>query len=252
MPSALALAVAVFAVVMLAATLGGYLRTRLPGHHLETDTKDTVKTGVGLLATLSSLLLGLTLSSAKESFDTLSEQLQTTSVKVALLDEKLRLLGPAAAPLRERLRQEVGRRADQLRDGQAPGMASPASGEASTTMVRFQHALASLAPATEQDRATLAAAHGLADDLERIGFLSRTHTGSPVILPLLVLIVFWFGVITLGLNLFAPRNGTIRTLNVLCAVSVAGAIFLILEMDHPFGGIIRLSPEPLQEAVAQR
>jgi hypothetical protein len=249
MPHALSVAVAVFVIVMLSAMLGGYLRTRLPGHHLESDTKDMVKAGVGLLATLASLLLGLIISSAKNSFDTLSEHLEASSVKVALLDEKLGQLGPAAAPLRERLRQEIGVRIARLREGRPPADSPTQSKGPATAMSELQRAIAALAPASEQERRAQSAAIGLVDDLERIGFMARTRSGSAVIGPLLVLITFWFGVISLGLNLFAPRNGTIRTLNVLCALSVAGAVFLILEMDQPFGGVIRLSPEPLQAAI---
>jgi len=63
------------------------------------------------------------------------------------------------------------------------------------------------------------------------------------------LLVFWFTVISAGLNLFAERNATTVTFNVLCALSIGGAIFLILEMDQAFGGLIQISDAPLRAAV---
>ena len=65
------------------------------------------------------------------------------------------------------------------------------------------------------------------------------------------MLVFWFTIITAGLNLFAPRNGTTLAFNVLCALSIASAIFLILEMDQSFGGMIHVSDAPLRAALAQ-
>ena len=73
--------------------------------------------------------------------------------------------------------------------------------------------------------------------------------GSSVPLPFLVVVVFWLTIIFGSFGLFAPRNGTVVAVLFLCALSVAGSIFLILEMDQPFGGVIRLSPEPLQAAI---
>lgn len=75
--------------------------------------------------------------------------------------------------------------------------------------------------------------------------------GSSVTMPLLVLLVAWMVVIAAAINVFAPRNGTIAAFNVLCALSSASAIVLILEMDQPFGGFFRVSDAPMRAALAQ-
>ena len=52
-------------------------------------------------------------------------------------------------------------------------------------------------------------------------------------------------------GLFAPRNATVIAVLLVCAFSVAGAMFLILEMDSPFGGLVRISPEPIRYAYSR-
>jgi hypothetical protein len=70
-------------------------------------------------------------------------------------------------------------------------------------------------------------------------------------MPFLVLLIFWVTVIFLSFGLFAPRNATVIVTLFLCALSLSGAIFLILELDHPFGGLVSISSAPLRSAISQ-
>mgnify|MGYP007130731402 CR=1 FL=1 len=54
-----------------------------------------------------------------------------------------------------------------------------------------------------------------------------------------------------SLGLFAPRNATVYAVLLVCALSVSTAIFLILEMDQPYDGLLRISSGPLVNAVAE-
>src|SRR6185295_14469015 len=98
-------------------------------------------------------------------------------------------------------------------------------------------------------RTAIARALQASDELAQVRALVIAHTGSGIIMPLLVVLVFWFTIITAGLNLFAPRNGTTLVFNILCALSSAS--FLVLEMDQSFGGMIHVSDAPLRAALAQ-
>jgi len=102
----------------------------------------------------------------------------------------------------------------------------------------------------DAQRAAIAKALQAADELAQVRALVVTQRGSAIIVPLLVLLVFWFTVITTGLSLFAPRNRTTLVFSIVCAVSIASAIFLILEMDQAFGGVISVSDAPLRAALA--
>jgi hypothetical protein len=66
-----------------------------------------------------------------------------------------------------------------------------------------------------------------------------------------VILVFWLTLNFFSLGLFAPRNATVITTLCLCALAVAGAIFLILELYRPFGGLIQIPSATLRNALAQ-
>ena len=68
--------------------------------------------------------------------------------------------------------------------------------------------------------------------------------------PLLAVLVFWLTIVFASFGLFAPPNATVIVTLFLCALSVSGAIFLILEMYTPFEGLIQISSAPLRDALA--
>jgi hypothetical protein len=248
--SPIVISIAVALVILCGGFAGHALRERLPGHHLEGDSKDIVKAGIGLLSTLAALVLGLIIGAAKASFDAQAADVQSAAAKLAILDRTLAELGPAGGPLRAELSAGVSTRVSEIWGSGAPpqgfaGIAGRASG-----IDRFRAALAQLAPVDARQQQVLAQASQLLDELMQIRFLAIGHGNSPITLPLLTLLTFWFAVIALGLNLFAPRNATILAVNIVCAVSVGGAIFLILEMEHPFGGVITLSDTPLRATIS--
>lgn len=242
----------VFAATMLAgAGLGTFARSRLPGHHLDSDTKDLVKVGVAFLATLAALVLGLIVASAKTSFETKTSEVQQAAGKVLQLDSTLRRLGPSAVPARAMLRTLVAARVAQFGTVIADEKSIPAFINAATGMEGLRETLHRIDPADERQRADLAKALRITDDVEEIMSLAVAQSGSSITTPLLVVLMLWFAVITAGWNLFAPPNGTTLAVNVMCAISVASAIFLILEMDRPFGSVIRISDHPLRAVLSQ-
>lgn len=242
----------VFAVTMLAgAGLGSFARSRLPGHHLDGDTKDLVKVGVAFLATLAALVLGLIVASAKSSFETKTAEVQQAAGKVLQLDSTLRRIGADAEPARAILRTLVAARVAQFRTVIPDEKSIPAFINAANGMEGLRDSIQRIEPRGERQRAEVAKALHITDEVEEIMSLAVAQSGSSITTPLLVVLMFWFAVITAGWNLFAPPNGTTLAVNILCAMSVASAIFLILEMDRPFGSVIRVSDHPLRAVMSQ-
>jgi hypothetical protein len=100
----------VIALVSVACIFGGtlvglILRKLLPADHLSTESKDAVKVGAGMISMMSALVLGLLVSSAKQSFDSTNAALVQGGAKVILLDRLLASYGPEAKELREQLQQ---------------------------------------------------------------------------------------------------------------------------------------------------
>ena len=106
-------------------------------------------------------------------------------------------------------------------------------------------------PRDDTQRALKTQAASLAVDLAQLRTLLLAQSVSSISKPLLIMVVSWLVVIFLSFSLLAPPNATANLALMVAALSVAGAIFLILELDHPFGGLIRISSEPMQNALKQ-
>src|SRR5713226_6343005 len=103
--SSLATSGIIFGCVFGGALVGMFLRAVLPERHLSPETKDVVKLGMGLIATMAALVLSLLIASAKSSFDTQRSELAQLSANIILLDRVLAVYGPETQDARELLRR---------------------------------------------------------------------------------------------------------------------------------------------------
>ena len=206
--TAFAVAVLVVAVVLACGEVGARLRAHGAGASLDDDARAMITLGVELLATLASVVLALLLGSAKGDFDARAMEVRDAAVKLAMLDDDLRVLGGAGAGLREELRAIVASHTDAVWRGDAATATASGSGSplAIARIGAFQRDLQVASVATDTQRHAQAHAASLLDDLRRVGFLARVHEGSTVIFPLLALIVFWFGLIAAGDSTCSPRE----------------------------------------------
>ncbi len=95
----------IFGCVFGGALLGMLLRKLLPEHHLDADSRSVVNLGMALIATMSALVLGLLIASAKSSFDAQRGEFTQMSANVILLDRILARYGPETKEAREVLRR---------------------------------------------------------------------------------------------------------------------------------------------------
>jgi hypothetical protein len=245
--SALALGAVVFACVFGGALVGMFLRRMLPEHHFSSDSRDVVRLGMGLIATMAALLLSLLVASAKSSYDAERSELTQMSAKVLFLDRALANYGPEAQGDREMLRQAAEHAIARIwpPDGSQAQLDPSASG-AEALYKRIQQ----LQPRDDSQRSLKAMALGAATDLSQMRWLLLEQAGSSISTPFLVVVVFWLTLIFVSFGLFAPSNATVIATLLLSALSVAGAIFLLLELDQPFHGLIQISSAPMRQALA--
>jgi len=246
------IAIIVFTCTFGGALLGMRLRRTLPGHHFDADSKDTVKVGIGLIATMTALLLGLVTASAKSSFDAADSAVKKTAIDVLTLDRLLARYGSETGDIRKGLQRAIGARTDQIwpqGDSKRADLDPIRSGAASQAEV-LPDAIRALKPRDDSQRALHSRAMDLAEQLlqERWLVLAGTETSIPV--PFLVILVFWLTLTFASFGLFAPGNAMVLWVLFLCALSVGGAVFLILEMDTPFEGLLRISADPWRYALA--
>jgi hypothetical protein len=237
------IAAVLFACLVGAALLGRRVRRYVPEDHLTADSRDAVKLAMGLVATMTALVLGLLVSSAKEGYDTKRSVVIQMAAKVAFLDRVLVLYGPETAEARSDLRVAV---ADAIRRiwptdkiGSAQLVPNQQVGDA--VYVTIQR----LSPHDDAQRALKAQLATLLVELGELRSLLVAQSIPSISAPMLIILVSWLVVIFFGFSLVAPPNATTTLALVASAFSVAGAIFLILELDHPFGGLIHIPSEPL-------
>lgn len=243
-PSAISLIV--FACVFGGSLLGMALRKALPEQHLTPETRNVVTLGMGMVATMAALVLGLMVASAQGVYQQQRDELMDVSSKILVLDHLLAHYGPETKDTRDLLRNTVARAIDRFwPEGHAEQSAPPAGAEAVYTRIL------ELVPKDDAQRTLKDQALNTALDLLRTRWLVQEQETASVSKPLLIVVVFWLTIIFLSFGLFAPSNGLVISSLFVCSLSVSGAIFLVLELYRPFEGLVQLSSAPMRNALAQ-
>jgi len=240
----------VFACVFGGALLGVYLESALPKDQLGDDSKDAVKLGMGLVATMSALVLGLLVATAKSTYDDQKHGLDQISANLILLDSALTQYGPEAQVARLQLHHLVTVAVKRI----WPEDASQEATVAPATMAEGKnlHSLIlGLAPGNDRQRGLQSMALQISVELGKVRWLLvAQEEGSPIPAPFIVILIFWLAVLFVSFGLFAPPNATVVATLFLSALSVSGAVFLIMELAQPFDGLMRISSAPLRTALA--
>jgi len=224
-----------------------WLRRVLPPEHLNAESKDAIKAGMGLVATMSALVLGLLVASAKSFYDTQSAELNQLSANVVFLDLILAHYGPETREARDLLHGAVASVIDQMwsKDPtQAQLIPRSFQGEAMYNKIQ------QLSPKNETQHSLMNQASNTATAIAQSRWLMYEQASTGVSVPLLVVMVFWLSVIFISFGLFARPNPAVVSAFFISALAVTGAILLILNMYTPYKGIIQISSAPLRAALA--
>jgi hypothetical protein len=229
--------------------LGIGLQRLLPGHHLSKDTQDVVKLSAGTIATLTALVLGLLVSSAKSSFDTINTAIVQGSTKIIVLDRALVSYGPEASASRQQLRQSLAASIDAAWPREKTGVSTLSVIERSNGMELVRDRLRDLKPETDAQRQVVAQAQQIVGDLSHMHWFLIEQAQNQLPLSLLVILVFWLALLFVSFGLFSPSHVTAITVLFVGACAVSAAIFLVLELNQPFDGLVKVSKGPLWTAL---
>src|SRR5215471_8441893 len=190
-----------------AVLVGMRLRRLLPEHHLTGDTRDAVKLAMGLVATMSALLLGLLVSSAKGTYDVERTQVIQMAGKLAFLKRVLGAYGPEAAEARALLRTSVEAAVRQIwpKENRLPAQSVQ---DGQTAGVALYGAIQRLSPRDDTQRSLKTHAADLAIDIGQLRSLLTAQSVASISKPLLVVLVCWLMAILLSFSLLAPPNAT--------------------------------------------
>jgi hypothetical protein len=239
-----------FVAIMAAAAFAGMaVRGRLPEHHTADSSRDAVLRSVGLVVTLSAVVLGFLVGSAKAYFGAVEQQLTEIAADSAMLDRLLSRYGPETVPARHLLRQSISMAVGIVWGGHIPSLPQSGPGSALQASEKLADAVEAL-PGGDPHRAYLRgqALSRLADVQHASFMLSRIAQARPQAATLAV-VVSWLAIIFFGFGLVSPPTGTARASMILAAVAAAGALFLIIEMYSPVSGLLRIPPSILEDAL---
>jgi hypothetical protein len=245
--SSFAISLIVFLFIFGGALLGFVLHTVLPERHLGPESRQVVTLGMGVIGTMSALVLGLLVASAKGTYDAQNNELMDASSKIIFLDDILADYGPEAKEARNVLRSTVEEAINRIWPQERKQHARI---EGQRSIERFFLEIQQLTPQDDVQRTIKAQAMTTAISLMQTRSLAVAQQGISTSMPLLVMLVFWLTINFISLGLFAPRNGTVIATLFLCALAVSGAILLILELSTPLSGLFHLSSTPLRLALA--
>jgi hypothetical protein len=208
-----------------------------------------VRLGIGMLSVLTSLVLGLLTASAKNAWDATDHAVRGYAADLILLDETLRDYGNAASVPRATLLDYTRHMTADIwpPDGsRAPSIEDRRTGQ---ILEHLREQIRALVPSDAPAKWLQDQALATHISLVRQRWQMIEHQGPAVRPVVLVILVSWIILIFASFGFNAPRNATVIGAFFVCALAIGGSVFLILEMDTPFKGILRISPEPMQTAI---
>lgn len=243
------IAVLVFLCVFASALSGLYVRVRLPEHHLGDESVSVVKLATGLIATLAALVLGLLISSAKTIYDTTAGELLHNAAMVIQLDRDLARYGPQTQSIRASLKSHYTQAVDVLESGDPAALSRLDNPQAIARSEALQATIQALAPSNETQLNAKAQSLQIVDQVFAARSLILLQAQGSIPVPLLMVMVAWLSIIFGCFGLFTKANGTVIVALFMCALSVAGAVFMIEELSRPLDGLVRVSVAPMRDTV---
>jgi hypothetical protein len=241
----------VFGCVFGGALGGMFLRGMLPEHHLNADSKDAIKVSTAMVATLAALVIGLLTASAKSSFDGKNTEMTQMVADIILLDRTLAEYGPETGEIRTQIRQVIATRLQAIWPDEGTEKVDPGAIGRGSGFEIIQRRLLDLAPQNDAQRWLKSTGLQITGQMAQTRWLAFQQTGSSIQWPFLAVLVFWLALIFASFGLFAPRNGSVIAALFACALSVSGALYLIIQMDQPYRGLIKISSAPVRAALNQ-
>jgi hypothetical protein len=239
----------IWATVFSGAVLGMLLGRCLPSHHMSSETKNAISVSMAVLGTMTALVISLLISSAHSSYVARSGAVSELSGDIIRLDGLLRRYGPEAEPARQALQRYTAIKVGDLTPQGRHGVLAADSPASLDALNRLQDLILALKPADSRQHWLTDQSMQLVGDMGGTRWLMISQDQSSVPLPFLFMIVLWSTILFASFGLFAPRNVTAVVAFFLCSFAVSAALKVMLDMDTPFGGSVRMSGFPLRISI---
>ncbi len=247
--SSIWIALAVGALTFGAGMLGLYLQKRLPQQHMSGGSRDMILAVIGLVTLLLALVLGTLVGNTYAFFATQISELQTFASRALLFDQALQEYGPEAKPARDQFKQALTESYQVFWRG---ADLDPTKLKVTGPLARFETMISnlkSLNPSTEGQKEALASAKVNLALMEQTRLLMSLQLASPIAWSLVIVVIAWAAFLFCGFGVLSGTNPTTIGVLVLGAISVASAMYLILDLSQPYSGNFRVSPAALEQTL---
>jgi hypothetical protein len=232
--------------------LGSWIASRLPEQHRVYEAQKAAQFGISMMATLAALVLGFMVTSARATFDRANDDIVGVSTSILLVDRALSGYGPEASPIRNDLRDFIARATARVTpDGEMKEIAFRLPHTSLSLLTRLQSSILALRPGTRTQQWFQYRALQVTTELSRERILTSEHERSSEPMALLIVVTAWIVLIFIGMGAFAMHNGSVRIVMFCAALAFAGSIFLVMELESPYTGMLRVSGEPLLQAAQE-
>src|SRR5437764_3778087 len=236
-----------FAAIFGGALIGLFVRSRLPGHHLSSETQSVVTVSVAVIGTLAALVLGLMISAANSSFSKRSDEVRELSLQVIRVERNLRRYGPEADDARMKLRAWASIKLEQL--SPVKGQAPPSPQKGIETLESVQDTLLAMTPSDERQKYLHTLCLTLSSNLIYERWSLEQHAGHSIPAPFLILLIFWLAIVFASFGLFAPANATTIVALLLCSVAGRGDICTTDALDNRNSCLVEITIDSMQKTV---
>jgi hypothetical protein len=253
----------VFLILLVSAAAGLFVRPLLAERHRAIETVELVRLVVTMLFTFAALVLGLLTTSVKASFDAVSNHFRGYAIDIIDLGRVLNEYGPEAEPARLLLRRYTALAIASTWSDEPPppGVEVPADlrhpgpqgGLESRKLGDLLDSIEVLIRHFNREDAmhqTLAAdCLGQYRRLIQDRWILIEDAHNAIGLPFFIVMTFWLVMVFACFGLSAPRNLLVCTVITLGAMSIASAVYVILDFDTPFTGGLTIPSQPMRDAL---
>lgn len=245
--------------------LGVFVRPFLSERHRSAETTDLIRLVVTMLVTFAALVLGLLTTSVKASFDSVDDDLRSFAINIIQLDRSLRQYGSETDRARAVLRSYTAAAiaSTWTTEPKPPGnyypsrVSPPPSADSieSTSLgdmlTRLEVDLRRLEPQDPMHRRLALVILNQFERLTRMRWRLIEEAHSSISMPFYIVLTLWLVIVFASFGLSAPRNILSYITILLGALSIASVIYVILDLDTPFTGILMVSSQPMRDALAE-
>ena len=240
-----------FVSILIGAAIGMFLKRLLPAELLEGGSKEAIRLGAGFLSTLSALVIGLMIASAKNSYDTQNTNIRQLGANVVLVDQMLLKYGPETKPARTLLRELISSAASRIWQENAERNRHGSTFVVSGTADRFYNLVEGLTPANDEQSSLKSRIVQATTEIGRTRILVFTQSDNAIPVPFFIVLTFWLVVIFASFSVFADPNPIVIASILVFALSVSSALFLIVDLSQPFDGLMQISNHHLQMVLSK-